>query len=137
MRVKILNFGLPANLYPKRQHYNDAGADVYSPFAFRIRPGHSMKVPLGFGVCLPDGYMALIYPRSSMAGRDLDMPLPPIDSGYRGQIHAIISNFSEDAWWVEQGDRIGQLVIQPIVLADFVEDLGEERGTGAFASTGR
>ena len=62
--------------------------------------------------------------------------LPPIDSGYRGEIHAIISNVSTSSQTIHKDTRVGQLVITPVVIADFVLDLGEGRGTGAFGSTG-
>lgn len=137
MKIQLINYDLPEKWYPNRKHYNDAGADVYSKWDVTIEPSKSSKLPLGFGVCLPDGYMGLIYPRSSMADKALDVPLPPIDSGYRGEIHAIITNHGDIPWHIRKGDRIGQLVIQPIVLVDFVEALGEEREQGAFGSTGR
>lgn len=62
--------------------------------------------------------------------------LPPIDSGYRGEIHAIISNVSTSSQTIHKDTRVGQLVITPVVIADFVLNLGNERGTGAFGSTG-
>lgn len=77
-----------------------------------------------------------IFPRTSMAVKGLVCELPPVDSGYRGEIHAIISNVSNQAQSLFKGARIGQLVITPIVIADFVTDLGTERGTGSFGSTG-
>ena len=58
------------------------------------------------------------------------------DSGYRGEIHAIISNVSTSSQTIHKDTRVGQLVITPVVIADFVLDLGEKRGTGAFGSTG-
>ena len=55
---------------------------------------------------------------------------------YRGEIHAIISNVSTSSQTIHKDTRVGQLVITPVVIADFVLDLGNERGTGAFGSTG-
>ena len=77
-----------------------------------------------------------VFPRSSMAAKGLVCELPPIDSGYRGEIHAIISNVSTSSQTIHKDTRVGQLVITPVVIADFVLDLGEKRGTGAFGSTG-
>ena len=68
-----------------------------------------------------------------MAVKGLVCELPPVDSGYRGEIHAIISNVSNQAQSLFKGARIGQLVITPTVIADFVTDLGTERGTAALA----
>lgn len=73
----------------------------------------------------------------SMAVKGLVCELPPVDSGYRGEIHAILSNVSSRTQHIPKGSRIGQLVITPVVIADFVTELGEQRGTGAFGSTGK
>ena len=70
-----------------------------------------------------------------MAVKGLVCELPPVDSGYRGEIHAIISNVSNQIQELTKGSRVGQLVIAPVVIADFVTDLGAERGTGGFGST--
>ena len=121
---------------PYRPHGNDAGADVYLPYDCTLQPGEIAKIPLGFGLEIPDGYAGYIFPRTSMAVKGLVCELPPVDSGYRGEIHAIISNVSNQAQSLFKGARIGQLVITPIVIADFVTDLGTERGTGSFGSTG-
>ena len=72
-------------------------------------------------------------PHENDAGADVYMPY---DSGYRGEIHAIISNVSSESQILRKDTRIGQLVITPVLIADFVLDLGEARDTGAFGSTG-
>ena len=81
---------------------------------------------------LPD----MSFHEAKMAAKGLVCELPPIDSGYRGEIHAIISNVSTSSQTIHKDTRVGQLVITPVVIADFVLDLGNERGTGAFGSTG-
>ena len=63
--------------------------------------------------------------------------LPPIDSGYRGEVHAIVSNVGNDGYDIKKGDRIGQLVIMPVVVPEFTYDESAARGTGAFGSSGR
>ena len=135
MKIEIIKF---KNFYaaPNRAHYNDAGADVYLPEKVHIPKGTTRAVPLGFGVKIPDGFMGAIYPRSSLAKKRLVCELPPIDSGYRGEVHAIITNMSNEAMSLDAGTRIGQLVVHPVVLADYVDTLGSERDTGAFGSTG-
>lgn len=136
MKIKIIDFSEGKLTAPLRAHYNDAGADVYCPKDIFIGAGKTEKIPLGFGLEIPDGFMGLVYPRSSMAKEGIVCELPPIDSGYRGEIHAVVSNLTDEAVLLQEGIRIGQLVIQPIVLADFVTELGEEREKGAFGSTG-
>lgn len=136
MKIRLIDFGLTPRHNPLRVHENDAGADVYMPYDCTIQPGEIVKIPLGFGLILPDGYAGFVFPRSSMAEKGLTCELPPVDSGYRGEIHAIISNVSNKAQTISKDTRVGQLVITPIVIADFVFDLGKERGTDAFGSSG-
>ena len=92
MKIKLIDFGLEKGHYPFRPHENDAGADVYMPYDCTLKPGEIARIPLGFGLMIPDGYAGYVFPRSSMAAKGLVCELPPIDSGYRGEIHAIISN---------------------------------------------
>ena len=106
------------------------------PYDCSLQPGEVARIPLGFGLIIPDGFAGYVFPRSSMAAKGLVCELPPIDSGYRGEIHAIISNVSISSQTIHKDTRVGQLVITPVVIADFVLDLGEERGTGSFGSTG-
>lgn len=140
MKIKVIPYGY-ANL-PKRAHENDAGADVYACLRgplhrdVIIYPHETVKIPLGFGLELPDGYMACVYPRSGLSSQGIVCELPPIDSGYRGEVHAIVSNLGNEPFTVNDGDRIGQLVVTPVVIADFVTEMGKPRGTGAFGSTG-
>ena len=63
--------------------------------------------------------------------------LPPIDSGYMGEVHAIISNVGNREYEIKEGDKVGQLVIMPILIPDFTFENWKERGNGAFGSTGR
>jgi dUTP pyrophosphatase len=80
--------------------------------------------------------MGCIYPRTSLVLKGLISHIPPIDSGYRGEIHAILTNISNEDILINCGDRIAQLIITPVYIADFVTDLGDERNEGAFGSTG-
>ena len=136
MKIKLIDFGVTDNHRPFRPHDNDAGADVYMPYDCTIKPGEIAKIPLGFGIEVPDGYAGFVFPRSSMAVKGLVCDLPPVDSGYRGEIHAILSNVGNTAQTVHKDARIGQLIITPVVIADYVIDRGEQRGVGAFGSTG-
>lgn len=135
MKIKIIDYGYRS--LPSRAHHNDVGADVRSTKQAVLLPHTTTKIPLGLGIELPTGYGAFIFPRSGLSSLGITCELPPIDPGYRGEIHAIVSNLSNEPYLIEEGDRIGQLVITPVVLAEFVTDLGDERGTGAFASTGK
>jgi dUTP pyrophosphatase len=136
MKIKIKKTRNDAML-PRRAHYNDAGGDVYSPDSVLIKAHSTVAIDLGISLEIPDGFCGLIVPRSGHAKKGIVAQIPPIDSGYRGSIHAIVINTSEKDYIVGLHERVGQLIIVPVILADFVEDLGEERGIGAFNSTGK
>lgn len=133
MKIKLLNFG---GIKPDRAHYNDAGADVFSLDNYVINPGETLKVPLGIGLEIPDGYVGFICPKSGLSSRGLVSELSPIDSGYRGEIHVILHNQSDEKIMINKNKKIGQVVILPVVLAEFTENLDNSRGTGVFGSTG-
>lgn len=135
MKIKLIDFGYKQA--PRRAHENDAGADVYSTITRTIEPGQVLKIPLGFGLELPDGYAGYVFPRSGLSSEGIVCELPPIDSGYKGEIHAIVTNNGNNSYHIEEGDRIGQLVIMPVIIADFTTEKTKERGAGAFASTGK
>ena len=133
MKIKLLDFG---GMKPDRAHYNDAGADVFSLNNYVINPGETLKVPLGIGLEIPDGYVGFIFPKSSLSSNGLVSELAPIDSGYRGEIHAILHNQTNEKIIINKNKKIGQIVILPVVLAEFTENLDNSRGIGAFGSTG-
>lgn len=135
VKIKMLNYTAESH-EPRRMHYNDAGADVYTCEDVQILPHETIIVPLGFTVEIPDGYMACIFPRSSMALKGLVCEIPPIDSGYRGEVCAIVSNLIDHTQHIPEGTRIGQIVVMPCIICDFVTEFGDERGSGAFGSTG-
>jgi len=122
----------------------DAGADIVTRVDVTLQPGERALVPTGIAIALPDGYVALVHPRSGLAIKHgVTMVNAPgtIDAGYRGELHCIMINHDQkDAITFHKGDRIAQLVIQKVERAEFVEvkDLpGSGRGTGGFGSTGR
>lgn len=135
MKIKIIDYGYKKA--PERAHYNDAGADVFSLDNYVINPNMTIKIPLGFGLRIPDGYVGYIFPKSGLSSKGLVSELAPIDSGYTGEIHAIVTNNSNSKILIKAGQKIGQLVILPLVLCEFSEDLGSQRNTGAFGSTGK
>lgn len=122
---------------PRRAHANDVGADIFSTIDVIIQPHETVKIPLGFGIEVPAGYGASIYPRTGRSVEGIVPLLPPIDPGYTGNINAITLNTTCEPIHITEGMAIGQLVVYPAVIADFVEDLGAERGTDAFGSTER
>ena len=122
----------------------DAGADLVAAAPVTLEPGGGRAlVPTGIAIAIPKGYAGFVQPRSGLALRNgvtcLNTP-GLIDSGYRGELKVLLINTDPtEAFQIEPGDRIAQLVIQKVEQANFVEvdDLGEtERGEGGFGSTG-
>lgn len=134
MRIKVIDFG---GKMPERAHYNDSGADLFAMEAVDLWPFDIEKIPTGIGLELPDGYDAIIHCKSGLASRGIISMNAPIDAGYRGQIFAIMTNLTNRLIHIEKGEKIGQLVIRPVIYAEYVSDLGDERKDGAFGSTGK
>jgi dUTP pyrophosphatase len=129
---------------PTRAHEGDAGLDLYACEAAHIGPGERWSVGTGIGVEIPEGHAGLVLPRSGLAKKHgIALVNAPglIDAGYRGELRVLLLNTDPaETFRVEQGDRIAQLVIVPIALAEPVEAeaLAESaRGDGGFGSSGR
>lgn len=134
MKIKLIKFdNFKA---PDRAHYNDSGADVFAAKSLVIPAGEVKAVPTGLGIELPNGYDAIIHCKSGMSRAGIWASNAPIDAGYRGEIHAILLNTTNKDFNVTAGQKIGQLVVRPVMYAEFVDSLGDERNTGAFGSTG-
>ena len=129
---------------PSRAHDGDAGLDLYSCEAAHIGPGERWGIGTGVGVEIPEGHAGLVLPRSGLA-RDHGIALVNapglIDSGYRGELRVLLLNTDPaETFRVEPGDRIAQLLLTPIALAEPVEAEAlteSSRGTGGFGSSGR
>lgn len=135
MKIKTIKFA--GYQTPERAHYNDSGADCFAAQA-TIIPAHSVvKVPTGVGVELPDGYDIVVHCKSGLSSKGIWAANAPVDAGYCGEIHAILYNTTNQDHYIEAGEKIGQFVVRPVIYADFVDDLGENRGSDGFGSTGR
>jgi dUTP pyrophosphatase len=143
-QVQVLITRLDPDLpLPRYAKPGDAGADIVSRIDITLAPGERALVPTGIAIALPDGYVALVHPRSGLAIKHgVTMVNSPgtVDAGYRGELQIILINHDpHDSISFKRGDRIAQLVIQQVERAEFVEvsDLpGSGRGTGGFGSTG-
>jgi dUTP pyrophosphatase len=129
---------------PRYAKGGDAGADIVSRIDITLAPGERALVPTGIAIALPDGYVALVHPRSGLAIKHgVTMVNSPgtVDAGYRGELQIILINHDKsEAVSFKRGDRIAQLVIQKVERAEFVEVEalpGSGRGSGGFGSTGR
>jgi dUTP pyrophosphatase len=121
----------------------DAGADLRSRIATTVPAMGRTLVPTGVSVALPDGYVALVHPRSGLAHKHgitvLNTP-GTVDAGYRGEIAVNLYNTTDQDFEVQVGDRIAQVVFQQVERAHFihVEKLPEsDRGEGGHGSTGK
>lgn len=129
---------LPAYALP-----GDAGFDVCTSVDVVLAPGERSVVPTGIALALPDGYAAFVHPRSGLAARHgLTVVNTPgtIDAGYRGEVRVCLLNTDRsEAIHLHRGDRIAQIVVQPVVRAILHEALalpGSHRGEGGYGSTG-
>ncbi len=127
-----------------------AGADLRANLPAETRhsglelaPGARALVPTGLALAIPQGFEVQIRPRSGLALKNgISLPNTPgtIDSDYRGPLGIILINHGAEPFHIAHGDRIAQMVVAPIVQAEFelLDGLDEtERGTGGFGSTGR
>lgn len=140
VQIKILDpeFSAPAYALP-----GDAGADLSTTVDVALKPGQRQLVPTGIAIALPLGFVGLVHPRSGLAIREgLSIVNAPgtIDAGYRGEIKVMLVNTdAENTISLSRGDRIAQLVIQPVYQASFetVDELPESvRSDAGFGSTG-
>jgi dUTP pyrophosphatase len=128
---------------PAYAHPGDAGADLVTAVDITLQPGERALVPTGIALAVPDGYVALVHPRSGLAARHgLSMVNTPgtIDAGYRGEVKLMLINHDPvEPIELRRGDRVAQLVFQRVERAAFTEVavLPESvRGEGGYGSTG-
>ncbi len=138
VKVKKLD---PEAILPSYAHPGDAGLDVYSNETITIKPGEAVKVKTGISFEIPDGYVGLMWDKSGIAfNHKLKTLSGVIDSGYRGESLVSVINIGTEAYTVEKGHKIVQMLIQKVervevVQADELSDTS--RGTGGFGSTGK
>ena len=144
MEIKIKKIHENAKL-PKRGSEYSAGADLYACLDedIVIPPGKTAFVSLGIQMEIPEGYAGFVFARSGLASKEGLAPankVGVVDSDYRGNCMVAIYNQSDEMRVVRNGDRIAQLVIMPVCMAEFIEsdELSETgRGGGGFGSTGK
>lgn len=142
--VPVLLNLLPGDVdVPSRAHPGDAGLDLHASDDHVLLPGMRASVGTGIALALPAGYAAYVLPRSGLAAKHgvtvLNAP-GTVDAGYRGEIKVTLLNTDlEETFTVTAGDRIAQLVVQPVHEITFlkVDTLpGSMRGSGGHGSTG-
>lgn len=142
--VKFLKLH-PDAVIPEYQTNGASGMDIsaYLSEPLELKPMERRLIPTGLKMELPEGYEAQVRPRSGMSikhGITLINCVGTIDEDYRGEICVPVVNLSNEAYTINNGDRIAQMVISPVTKA-VTEEIKEElsvtsRGSGGFGSTG-
>src|SRR5688500_8642356 len=142
--IEVLLLRLDPDLEPPSYaHSEDAGADLRSRESFELQPGERRLVGTGVAIALPAGFAGFVHPRSGLAARHgISIVNAPgtVDAGYRGEIKVCLINTDRrQPVCIARGDRIAQLVIQPVSMAAFVpvtELPSSSRGIGGYGLTG-
>lgn len=139
--IQFKRIGSHALPVPSRATAGAAGFDLsYVGLPLTLRPGQRELLPVGFACAIPMGWVGRIAPRSGLAARNgLDTLAGVIDSDYRGEVKVMLINHGAFEVSIAHGDRIAQMLIQPVAMVEGVEvqELDDtERGEDGFGSTG-
>lgn len=140
MIIKVKKLKSAAKL-PTYAHPGDAGMDLYAAEATTI-PAHGRgTAPTGLAFAIPDGYAGLVWDKSGLAVKvGITTIAGVIDSSYRGELLVAVYNTTDTDYAFAVGDKVAQLLVQPIVLGEIVETNNLDdtsRGVGGFGSTGK
>ncbi len=144
VKVLVKKLNSKAQL-PKYKTSGSSGMDLMASIEYpiKIKPQESALIATGISIAIPEGTEVQIRPRSGLAAKSsisvLNTP-GTIDSDYRGEIKIILFNHGKEEFTINNNDRVAQMVLMPILKAEFeeVEDLPETlRGSEGFGSTGK
>ena len=142
MQIKRLR---PEAILPTRGSAQAAGYDLYACLdggEVVLQPGETRRISLGYALALPEGYFGAVFARSGLSTKQGLRPancVGVVDSDYRGELTVFLTCHKEQGYTVRPGERIAQMVILPVAMAEpvEVEELDETlRGEGGFGSTG-
>ena len=140
MELKVKKLSKHSRL-PSKANEDDAGWDLYAAEDVIIEPSERILIGTDIAMSIPAGYVGLIWDRSGMATkRGVHCFAGVIDSGYRGEVKVCLWNSSNDHCIINKGERIAQLLVQPVPLFPLLEvqDLdATQRGVGGFGSSGQ
>lgn len=139
MKLKIKKLRDDARI-PTRAHKEDAGIDLYVCGDHVVSPHQTIKIPLGVAMEIEEGYVGLMWDKSSIGSQSLKTLGGVIDAGYRGEVLAMVHNLGNESYTFLHGHKVAQMVIQKVELweVEEVEELSDSlRGEGGFGSTGR
>jgi dUTP pyrophosphatase len=139
MKIKIKKLKENAKL-PTYAHPGDVGMDLYSMETVTIKPMEHYRFWHGFAMEFPEGYAAIVKDKSSISKAGLHQMGGVFDAGYRGEYNTHLVNLSNEPYTIEEGDKVSQLIIYPVVIAELEETdtlSDSSRGEGMFGSTGK
>jgi dUTP pyrophosphatase len=140
MKIRIKKL-LDTARVPEYAHPGDAGMDLFAAEAMTLAPGERVGIRSGLAFELPEGYVGLIWDKSGLSFKHgLHTYSGVLDAGYRGELVIGMRNLSEEPYTFEVGDKVAQMLIQPVARPTIEEadTLTESvRGTGGFGSAGK
>jgi len=140
MQIKIKRLHPEAKL-PQYAHPGDVGMDLFSLDDYTLKPGERKVFSIGFALEFETGYAAIVKDKGSLSkNAGIHTMGGVFDAGFRGEYQIQLINLGQEKYNIEKGDKIAQLIIYPVVIAELVETekLSESsRGAGAFGSTGK
>lgn len=140
MKVKIKKLN-PKCVVPRYALPGDAGMDLFSLEDYELKPGERKIFNSGFALEFPTGYAAIVKDKSSLPKNGGIHTMGGVfDAGYRGEYNVQLINLGQEPYKIEKGNKIAQLIIYPIAVAELeeTENLSESaRANGSFGSTGK
>lgn len=140
MKIKIKKL-VPEAKLPHYAHPGDAGLDLCALTDVTVPSGGRAEVRTGLAFEIPDGFVGLVWDKSGLAFKQgLTTMSGVLDAGYRGELKLLIFNTTDQDYHFAAGDKVCQLLVQPIVRVEIEEAeelLESTRGEGGFGSTGR
>jgi len=138
LKIKKLH---PDAKIPKYAHPGDVGLDLFSLEDYYLKPMERKVFDIGFALEFDSGYAAIVKDKSSLPKNAGIHTMGGVyDAGYRGEYNVQLINLGQETYHISKGDKIAQLIIYPVVIAEIeeVDCLSEtSRGCGRFGSTGK
>jgi dUTP pyrophosphatase len=125
---------------PTRAHHDDAGIDMYANGQQIVLPHQTAKISSGIAMEIEEGYVGLIWDKSSVGSKGMKVMCGVIDAGYRGEVLIMMHNLTDTPYIFEHGHKVAQMLIQKVEfpVIEEVDTLNDTaRGEGKFGSTGK
>jgi len=139
MQDLIIEKITPTAKLPSRAYQDDAGLDLFADQTLTLAPLERAVVPTGIKLALPSGYVGLVWDKGGLAKQGLHTLAGVVDAGYRGEVLGQVINLSQNAYEIKAGQKIAQLLIQPVALPRVREGKiidQTERGSQRHGSSG-